>query len=62
MKIKATNSIEIRNRLFSRKKIFQIASKTFATQCFFNDHLNHKTVNKTVEHLQQILANYGHIS
>ena len=25
----------------------QIASKTFATQCFFTDHFNHKTVNKT---------------
>ena len=24
----------------------QIASKTFAKQCFFTDHLNHKTVNK----------------
>ena len=25
----------------------QIASKTFATQCFFTDYLNHETVNKT---------------
>ena len=24
----------------------QIASKTFATQCYFSDHLNQKTVNK----------------
>ena len=22
-------------------------SKTFATECFFTDYLNHKTVNKT---------------
>ena len=27
--------------------IFQIACKTFATQCYFTDHLNHETVNKT---------------
>ena len=25
----------------------QIASKTFATQCFFTDYLNHEIVNKT---------------
>ena len=25
----------------------QIASKTFATLCFFTDYLNHKIVNKT---------------
>ena len=25
----------------------QIASKTFATQFFFTDYLNHETVNKT---------------
>ena len=24
-----------------------IASKTFATQCFFTDHLNQETLNKT---------------
>ena len=41
----------------------QIASKTFATQCFFTDYLNHKIVKKQpVERSQQILTNYGHIS
>ena len=34
-------------RLFSCKNISEIAIKTFATECFFTDHLNHKTVNKT---------------
>ena len=49
--------------LFSSENISQIANKTFATQCFFTDHLNHKTVIKQpVESPQQILANYGHIS
>ena len=33
-------------RLFSYKIISQITIKTFATQCFFVDHLNHKIVNK----------------
>ena len=28
-------------------KISKIDSKIFTTQCFFIDHLNHKTVNKT---------------
>ena len=27
--------------------MYQVTSKTFAKQCFFNDHFNHKTVNKT---------------
>ena len=50
-------------RLFSCKNISEIANKTFATQCFFTDHLNPKTVNKKpVERPQQILVNYGHIS
>ena len=26
----------------------QVASKTFATQCFFTDYLNHEIVNKTI--------------
>ena len=29
------------------KNISQIARKTFPTQCFFTDQLNHKAVNKT---------------
>ena len=29
------------------KNISLIASKTFATQCFFTDHLNQETLNKT---------------
>ena len=33
--------------MFSCKDISQIASITFATQCFFTDHFNCKTVNKT---------------
>ena len=43
--------------------MFQIASKTFATQWFFTDPLNHKTVNKTI--CRAPSANppdYGHIS
>ena len=32
--------------IISCKNVFQIASKTFATQCFFTDHLNHKIMNK----------------
>ena len=28
-------------------KISQIASKAFATECFFTDHMNHRTINKT---------------
>ena len=42
-----TKSVGIIVRLFSSKNFSQIPSKTFATQCFFTDHLNHKTVNKT---------------
>ena len=30
-----------------RTIISQTASKTFATQCFYTDHLKHKTANKT---------------
>ena len=26
---------------------YQIVSKVFAAQCFFTDHVNHKSVNKT---------------
>ena len=48
--------------LFLYKNISQIARKPFATQCFFTDHLNHKTVKKPVERPQHILADYGHIS
>ena len=29
------------------QNVSQIAGKTFATECFFTDFLNHKTVNKT---------------
>ena len=38
---------ELQLLLFSCKNISQIASKTFATQWFLTDHLNHKIVNKT---------------
>ena len=38
---------ELQSRLFLWKNICQVASNTFATQCFFTDHLNHKIVNKT---------------
>ena len=41
------NLQELKLRLFSCKNISQIASKTFATQFIFTDHLNHKTVNNT---------------
>ena len=43
--------------------ICQIAGKTFATQCFFTDHLNYKILNKTTCNTnQQILTNYMQIS
>ena len=29
------------------ENIPQVPSKTIGTQCFFNDHLNNKTANKT---------------
>ena len=32
---------------FIKKYISQIADKIFAALCFFNDHLKHKTLNKT---------------
>ena len=37
---------ELQLQLFSCKNISQIVSKTFTTQCFLTDHLNHKTLNK----------------
>ena len=33
--------------IFMCKNMSQIAGKSFATKCFFTDHWNHKTVNKT---------------
>ena len=33
------------SRLFSYKNFSQIPCKIYATQCFFTDHLKHKTVN-----------------
>ena len=44
-----TNSVEINSYDCFHVKISncsQIASKTFATQCSFTDHLNNKIVNK----------------
>ena len=42
-----TKFVGIIVKLFSCKNVSQIASETFARQCFFTDHLNHKIVNKT---------------
>ena len=42
------NLQEFQLRLFSCKNISQIASKTFATQCFFTDYLIRKSVSKTI--------------
>ena len=33
--------------MFLCKNIYQIADKTFVIHCFFNNHVNHKHVNKT---------------
>ena len=30
------------------QKCLSNASKTFATQCFFTDHLKHKSINKAI--------------
>ena len=55
------NLQELYLQLFSCNNFSQIASKTFATQCFLTDHLNHKTVSKTTfrtpsGNLQQLWA------
>ena len=42
-----TTSVGIIVTIIFSENISQIASKTFATQCFFTGHLNHKIVNKT---------------
>ena len=47
--IKANSKLnlqELQLQLFSCKNISKIASKTFATQCFLIDDLNHKTIKK----------------
>ena len=43
----ATKFVGIIVTVFSYKNLSEITCKIFATQCFFNDHLKHKTVNKT---------------
>ena len=44
-----TTSVGIKVRIiFTKKNISQIARKTFATRYLFTEHLNHKTVNKTI--------------
>ena len=42
----ATNSVGIIVTITSCKNFCEIARKTFATQYFITDHLNHKTTNK----------------
>ena len=34
--------------IFMQKSLSRIPCKIFATQCFFTDHLKHKTANKTI--------------
>ena len=57
---------ESRLQLFSNKSISPNASKTFATEMFFIDHLKSKTARQWIKQLeqlpQQILTNYGYIS
>ena len=49
--------------IFSFKNVSQIPCKVFATQCFFTDHLKHKTIKKQLaECTQQSLASYVPIS
>ena len=42
-----TNFVAIIVTIVSYKNASQSPCKIFATQCFFTDHLKHKTVNKT---------------
>ena len=42
-----TKFVGIIVKLFSYENFSQIHCKIFAVQCFFTDHLKHKTVNKT---------------
>ena len=44
----ATKFVGSKNSNYTHTKISQIACKTFATQCFYTNHLKHKTVNKTI--------------
>ena len=45
--------------IFLYKNITLNASKIFATQCYFNDHLKHKIVDQILEERpQHIAANY----
>ena len=41
-----TKFVEIKFMIVSYKNLSQIPYKTFATQCFFTDHLKHKLVDK----------------
>ena len=39
---------ELWQQFFSYKNLFQIASRIFATEYYFIDHVKHKTVNKII--------------
>ena len=57
------NELAIKSERITTILICQIAGKTLARQCFFTDHLNYKTLNKTTCNAnQQILTNYVQIS
>ena len=42
-----SKSVGLMLGLFSCENISEIAGKSLAVQCFFTDHFNHKSVNKT---------------
>ena len=55
--------INLQESKFSYEDVSKFASKIFATQCFFTEHLKHKTVIKQLaEHPHQSFANYMQIS